>query len=156
MTIPSIFSLFPAIVSGSALAHLIWPDKEFKSILLKIFLGTGIGLGASSLLSFTYLLLFNRLSGFLAFQILLSIVLVSLVFFRERNYPFRQSVFNPPSRVQMLFLFGVGIMLILGSIIFATVSLRKPQGAWDSWMIYNRAARFIVSRWRAVGRCIFP
>jgi hypothetical protein len=143
MTILSVLSLLPATISGVALAHLIWPDKGFKSILLKLVLGIGIGLGANSLLGFLYLLLFNRLAGFLGFQILISIVLVLFVLYRERNNRFRKSVFYPASRVQMLFLVGAGFMLILGALIFTTVSSRKPQGAWDSWMIYNRAARFI-------------
>ena len=143
MTIQSLLSLLPSIISGVMLAHIIWPDKELKSILLKLFLGIGIGLGTNSLFSFLYLLLFNRQAGFVGFQILILIVLVSIVFFRERNFRFTKSIFNPPDRTQIVFLMVAAVMVILGSIIYATVSLRKPQGAWDSWMIYNRAARFI-------------
>ncbi|MBN1451051.1 MAG: hypothetical protein JW963_08565 [Anaerolineales bacterium] len=45
--------------------------------------------------------------------------------------------------MHIFILLVTGIMVVLAAIIYATVSLRKPQGAWDSWMIYNRAARFI-------------
>jgi hypothetical protein len=42
-------------------------------------------------------------------------------------------------------------MAILALTVYVTVSLREPQGAWDSWMIYNRAARFMYrggDHWR--------
>jgi len=150
MTIHSLVNLLPSIISGGMLVHIIWPDKESKSILLKLFLGIGIGLGVNSLLSFLYLLLFNRLVGFVGLQLLVLIVLLVIVFFRERENRFTKLLFYPPDRTQVFFLSITGIMVILASIVYATVSLRKPQGAWDSWMIYNRAARFIVrsgDRW---------
>jgi len=143
MTIRSLFVLLPSIISGGLLVHLIWPVKGVKTILFKVCLGIGIGLGLNSLLYFLYLLIFNRQTGFWGLQILVLIALVSITIFRERPYHFSPGVFNPPDRLQMIILASAGIMAILALAISITVSLRKPQGAWDSWMIYNRAARFI-------------
>lgn len=151
MTIQSFLILLPSIVSGGILVHLIWPDREFKSILFKIFLGIGFGLGINSLLFFIFLLIFNRGSGFFGLQILVMGVLVSMLIIRGRPFRFMLSAFKTPDRTQVVFLALAGVMLILALIVYANVSLRKPQGAWDSWMIYNRAARFIYrggDHWR--------
>jgi len=143
MSLQSLFSLLPPVISGGMLAHIIWPDKGSKSILLKLFLGTGIGLGVNSLINFIYLLLFNHLAGFWGLQILVLTILLLIVLFREREYRLTKFMFHPPDRTQIGFLFIAGMMVILALVIYTTVSLRKPQGAWDSWMIYNRAARVI-------------
>ena len=151
MTLQSFLILLPSIVSGGILTHLIWPDKEFKSILFKLFLGIGIGLGLNSLLVFIYLLIFDRQPGLFVVQILIMVVLVSMLIVRERSFRFMPVAFKLPGRKQMLFLALAGGMVILALTIYVTVSLRKPQGAWDSWMIYNRAARFIYrggDHWR--------
>jgi hypothetical protein len=144
MTLQSVFILLPSIISGGVLAHLIWPDREFKSILFKMFLGIGVGLGINSLLSLVFLLVFNRLQGFFGLQILVMVVLISTLFFLNKQ-PFRSppGTLNLPGRIQMIFLILAGIIVILALAVYVTVSLRQPQGAWDSWMIYNRAARFI-------------
>ena len=143
MTIRSLFLLFPTVLSGGILVHLIWPDKGFKSILLKIFLGVGVGLGMNSLLYFVYLLLSKRQVGFIVFQILGLIILIAILLFREKLYRVSLQELKLPGPTQIFILIVTGIMVVLASIIYANVSLGKPQGAWDSWMIYNRAARFI-------------
>jgi 4-amino-4-deoxy-L-arabinose transferase-like glycosyltransferase len=51
----------------------------------------------------------------------------------------------------MVFLTLTGAMVLLGAMVYFTAIERKPQGAWDTWMIYNRAARFIYrggEHWR--------
>lgn len=142
MTIRSLFLLLPTVLSGGVLVHLIWPDKGFKSILLKIFLGVGIGLGLNSLLYFVYLLLSKRQVEFIVFQILGLLVLITILLFRERPYRVSLRELKLPRRTQIFALIVAGIMVVLALIIYKNVSLGKPQGAWDSWMIYNRAARF--------------
>ena len=51
--------------------------------------------------------------------------------------------FTAPSRLQYVFagLGGVIFLVSLGST--ASYILRRKQGDWDAWMMYNRAARFI-------------
>lgn len=151
MIAQSLLVLLPSIISGGILTHLIWPERELKSILVKLFLGIGIGLGINSLLFFIYLLVFNRSSGFFVLQIFLAILLVALLILTERRFRFRPGTFKLPGRTQTIFLSLAGIAVILAVTVSATVSLRKPQGAWDSWMIYNRTARFFYrggEHWR--------
>jgi len=143
MTIQSVLILLPSVLSGILLAHLIWPDGKIKSILLKLFLGIGLGLGVNSQLFFIYLLLFGRQSGYLIVQLLELIVLAILVFNLEKSRPTRLEKLQPPKPLQVIFLASIVGLVILSSAIFATVTIRKPYGAWDAWMIYNRTARFI-------------
>jgi len=143
MTLQSFLVLLPAMISGGLLVHLIWSDRAVKSVFFKIFLGIGLGLGLNSLLYFLYLLIFNHPSGFFGVQILVLLALVAVTIFRERQHHCGKLAFNLPNRMQMMILVPTGAMLILALATYVTVSLRKPQGAWDSWMIYNRAARFI-------------
>ena len=151
MTLQSLFVLLPSVISGGALAHLIWPDREFKSILFKSFLGFGLGLGINSLLFFIFLLLFDSRPGFFALQILVMVLFVSVLVIRGRPFQFTPGAFKMPGLTQIVFLALAVGMLILGLRLYITVSLGEPQGAWDSWMIYNRAARFIYrggEHWR--------
>ena len=151
MTLQSFLVLLPSLVSGGVLSHFIWPDREFKSVLFKLFFGTGVGLGMNSLLFFIYLLVFGRRSGFVWVQLVVMVLLVAVLIFRERPWRFDLAALNPLSRVQAIFFAVTGAMVILGAMVYVTVIERKPQGAWDTWMIYNRAARFIYrgeDHWR--------
>ncbi len=131
------------MISGVIAVHCIWPDREFKSILFKLFLGMGLGLGLNSLLYFLFLSIFNRQPGFFGLQIIVLIALLSILILKERSYRFQLNAFPQLNRMQVILLALAGIMILLALSIYVMVSLRKPQGAWDSWMIYNRAARFI-------------
>lgn len=151
MTMQSLFILLPSLVSGGILAHLIWPDREFRSVLFKGFLGIGLGLGINSLLFFVFLLLFNQYSGFFGLQIFIAIFLVVLLLLKEWPYRFTLGAVKLPGRTQIIFMVLAGVILILALSEYGTMSLRKPQGAWDAWMIYNRTARFIYrggDHWR--------
>ena len=101
MTIRSLFILLPIVLSGGILVHLIWPDKGFKSILLKIFLGIGVGLGLNSFLYFLYLLLSRRQVGFIVFQILGLIILVSILLVKEKRVA-RAVTLQPASVIKRL------------------------------------------------------
>ena len=142
MTIRTLFLLLPIVLSGGILVHLIWPDQGFKSILLKIFLGIGIGLGLNSLLYFIYLSVSKRQVGFIVFQILELVILISILLYRGKVYRVSLQGLKVPWRTNLFILIITGTMVVLALVIYKNVSLGKPQGAWDSWMIYNRAARF--------------
>ena len=47
------------------------------------------------------------------------------------------------SRLQLILLAGLFIVIILSALSAINVWAREPHGAWDVWMMYNRAARFI-------------
>lgn len=151
MMLQSLLVLLPCMISGIALAHLIWPDREFRSILFKLFFGIGFGPGIHSLLFFIFLLVSGRRTGFFWVQLVVMIALVALLILRNRPFRFDRAAFQLPGRLQLVFLAMTGVMVMLGSMLFFTVIERKPQGAWDTWMIYNRAARFIYrggEHWR--------
>jgi hypothetical protein len=151
MMLQSLFVLLPSMVSGGILAHLIWSEREIKSILFKVFFGAGLGLGINSLLFFLFLLFFGRRPGFFGVQILLMVALVTMLVIKERPFQLPWHRLKLPGRTQILFLALTGGMVLLAASIYFTVIERKPQGAWDSWMIYNRAARFLFrggEHWR--------
>jgi hypothetical protein len=97
----------------------------------------------NSFLFLIFLLLFNRQPGFVLVQLILLAALIFLVFSIERARPFKLGSLNLPDAVQSGFLLAAGLTIILALLTYVAVSLGKPQGAWDSWMIYNRAARFL-------------
>src|SRR5574342_318197 len=113
MTLQSLFIMLPSVISGGILAHFIWPDREVKSILLKLFLGIGVGLGINSILFFIFLLIFNRRGGFVGLQIFVMIVLIAMFILRERPFRATLPAFKLPGLKQMIFLTLTGAMLIL-------------------------------------------
>src|SRR5574342_613678 len=113
MTLQSLFTILPSVISGGVAAHLIWPDREVKSILLKLFLGIGFGLGINSILFFIFLLVFNRRGAFVGLQIFVMIVLIAMFILRERSFRATSPAFKPPGLKQMIFLALTGAMLIL-------------------------------------------
>ena len=153
MILRSLLYISLPIFSGILLVHLVWRDRKIKSLLLKVFLGTGIGLGVNSLLYFVYLLLFNHHTGYLIIQILILVILAILSFVREKdafyslkNVEFPNSegdIRNIPNSFKVFSLIIAGSAIIFSLIIFFAVSASKIYGAWDAWAIYNRIARFI-------------
>ena len=150
MILQSVLVYLPALLSGFLLVHLAWPERDLFSFFLKLFLGLGAGLGLDSLFYFIVLLLAPGKIPFFIIQILVLIVLIVMVFLRERNQTWNlkfQSSRCPP----LLFpLFLAALLLTFAS--FVNFSIRRDQGAFDAWMIYNRAARFIfrdAAHWRA-------
>jgi hypothetical protein len=134
------------VLTGGLLVHLLWPDRELKNLVLQAFLGTGIGLGITSLSYFLYMSLFAGQHWFIALQVFTLVVALAAVLWQARK---QSSGFSVPrqlirtSRVQLIF-FAFGTVILLISLAgTASYILRRKQGDWDAWMMYNRAARFI-------------
>ena len=85
MTFLSILVFLPSILSGILIVHLLWPERGWKVIWVKIFLGIGLGLGQASLLDFIYMLLFSNENGFLFVQLALFVGLLAIVITHERK-----------------------------------------------------------------------
>ena len=134
------------ILTGGLLIHWIWPDRDGKILIFKAILGIGIGLGIESLLYFLYLLWFAGRHWFIVIQLTIFLLLLACVIWEERK---RGGSFVPNwhmpglTRIQGI-LVGLGCVVLLVSL-SSTVSylLRRKQGDWDAWMMFNRAARFI-------------
>ncbi len=141
---PAVFVL--PILSGFLLAHALWPERTLQALLLKSFLGIGIGLGLRGLLYFGYLLLFAGQDWFIWVE-LTTLVLLALVTLRRVQWlgpPMPRSGLRVrvagPSRVLIPI---AGVVLLISLLSTANYLLRRRQGDWDAWMMYNRAARFV-------------
>jgi len=143
VTLLSILVFLPSILAGILMVHLLWPERGWKVGWVKVFLGIGLGLGQASLLDFIYMLLFSNENRFLFVQLALFASLLIVVIVGERNN-FR---LTPPqiqfARLQIILLSGLFVVVVLSAMSAVNVWAREPHGAWDAWMMYNRAARFI-------------
>ncbi len=139
----------PAILIGFLLIHLIWRDDDLSSIFIKFFTGIGAGLGISSFLYFATLLIAPSKIPFIVIQLIFLFIVLTLNVFYKR---FPANKFRLP-KIQLSFstvLLSFFLIITLAS--FINHSMRRDQGAFDAWMIYNRAARFIyrdTTNWQA-------
>ncbi len=134
------------ILTGGLLVHLLWPDRQVKNLVLKAFLGIGIGLGISSLSYFVYMLLFAGQHWFVAIQLVTLLFVAAANVWREWKgqnewrSQWRFPHLAPPQTI-LVGLSALVFLISLGST--ASYILRRRQGDWDAWMMFNRAARFI-------------
>jgi hypothetical protein len=131
------------ILAGGMIVHLLWPEREFKILVFKSCLGIGLGLGLSSLLYFLYRLAFAGGHWFIVVQLALFLSLLAVTIRRERGQAWPPLPRWDVTPVQ-------GVLAALGLIVFivsllstASYLLRRKQGDWDAWMMFNRAARFV-------------
>jgi len=148
----SILVYIPAISIGFLLIHLFLPQRGLFALLYKFFLGIGAGLGLTSLLYFIILLVMPVGFPFLTLQIVVLLILLFITIRRERITHHALRIKNYQSRITnyALLIFFLFLLITLAS--FINFSIRRDQGAFDAWMIYNRAARFIfrdTANWQA-------
>jgi hypothetical protein len=147
-------AFIPALVSGALLTHILWPDRSFWALMTKFFLGVGIGLGLRSLLYFLYLLVLPGHSLFIFFDLALLVCLIAVAARQERvsgKWNWSQLHLARLSGTQWALVVVSGIVFIVSLLSTANYLLRRRQGDWDAWMMYNRAARFIhfdQANWR--------
>lgn len=144
MGIVAVFLL--PIISGGLFVHLLWPDRDIKSLVLKAFLGVGIGLGINSIAYFLYMSSFAGQHWFLAVQIAILLGMAAVTAWKERRRrepwtPAWRPIRLPRMQYALLGFSGLVFLISLGST--ASYILRRRQGDWDAWMMFNRAARFI-------------
>lgn len=134
------------ILSGSLLVHLLWPDRELKSIILQAFLGIGVGLGLNSLSYFIYMSFFAGQHWFLGIQLATLLGLLATSIWHERSGKHASALqvktIRLP-RMQAAFLGLSGLVFLISLSSTASYILRRRQGDWDAWMMFNRAARFV-------------
>ena len=134
------------VVMGALLVHLLWPDRQVRNLPLKLLLGVGLGLGLSSLLYFIYLFAFAGRDWFIFVQLIILCALVLAAILQSRQTGTGALSHDRIRQVSLVqgFFAAVGLVVFLVSLL-ATASylLRRRQGDWDAWMMYNRAARFV-------------
>ncbi len=146
MTLALALDFLLPVVSGTLLVHLLWPDRQFRNWTLKLFLGIGLGLGVSSLLYFIYLFQFAGKDWFIFVQLIVLGVLLSAATLHYRRAGKASLPHAGVSRVSLTqdFFAAAGLIVFLVSLLgTASYLLRRRQGDWDAWMMYNRAARFV-------------
>lgn len=143
MTLLSFLAYAPAIVLGTLIVHLFWPQKFPSSVLIKASLGTGLGLGLSSILYFITLQAAPGRINMIVLQIII-IILLGVIGYFGRGMP-GISPIRIPSLTwgQWGWLCLFVISLALSAFVFTRYVIARPQGALDAWSIWNRAARFI-------------
>jgi hypothetical protein len=151
--IQSVLIYVPAVAVGFLLVHLMWPERSLFALLFKFFLGIGTGLGLTSLLYFIILLVTPVRFPFLILQLVTLLVLLFITIRRERFTPHHpSSILHSPRTTHYALLLSLLLSLLITTTSFINFSIRRDQGAFDAWMIYNRAARFIFrdpANWQA-------
>lgn len=134
------------VLTGGMLVHLLWPERGGLFLVFKAFLGIGIGLGVWSLLYFLYLLAFAGQHWFIVIQLLVFIILLAILLWKEgkRGWNFQLHLnLKGLTRTQAILAGLSGVVFLVSLTSTASYLLRRKQGDWDAWMMFNRAARFV-------------
>ncbi len=145
MMLGLILSFALALLMGMAVVTLLWPHGRLQANLLtKVSLATGLGLGATSCLSFLYLVAARGHLGNLPLaEMFVLAILVTGALLRhspeKSSLPCRKETgpwaLAAPAAALAVFLMAAAI--------FALFSARRPHGLWDAWSMWNLHARFL-------------
>ena len=133
------------LVGGFLLIHLIWDSRELKALILKFFLGAGMGAGISSALYFLWSWLTLASAIYPFFELILLLVLIIMVWRKEtkENLQTIRAQFSMPSK-RTFFLMGlllIAVLICIGN--FSYLVRAAPHGFYDAWDIWNIGARFV-------------
>jgi hypothetical protein len=140
-------TLISSIIIGYLLINIILKDQEGTSLLLKFFLGGGLGLGVSSQILFYQLLFGDKLNRGLVVLIhaaLLIFLTLKIIKIYKHTWAKRFIRFDPKIFRPM----GALILFFVPVWIFAKL---YPYGGWDAWQVWNFKAKFILlgeNHWR--------
>jgi hypothetical protein len=165
-----VFFLAPlllSLISGVLLTFIFLPSpkNDLQDLLLRLFVGGGLGIGLSACLYFVSLP--AGLSGYIPLIDLAACLVLGLIGYvlmkRDRREAERPAESQLPDRKAALpgtgskletwiaTIFAVELLASLGSFLFAF--LKEPHGKWDAWLIWNMHARFLYrsgEAWREV------
>ncbi|HTP00783.1 MAG TPA: hypothetical protein VMJ64_05360 [Anaerolineales bacterium] len=134
----------------------MWHTVNTRQAILKLFLGLGIGLGATSLLFFAWLLLTHQARGFeWALMGLLAVWILAKLFRRgSRQIRIRMpGVHYRGAWIGLALSVAFAATLLLSCSSFVMYSLTRPHGDRDAQAIWNLRARVIyrdTSNWTRV------
>jgi hypothetical protein len=138
---------------GFALAWVIWPsDSSWRAMLLRLFLGFGLGIGFVSVFFFLTRLAGRNVRGslFLLILAVLTIILLLLAFWRS-SWKIQLGLHLPRRASQWLWLALLGLALVFAANNYLGWAIAHPEGDWDAWAIWNMHARFLAqadNSWR--------
>lgn len=143
MTLLSLLTFLPTVILGTLVVHIVWAERSISAFLLKFSLGTGLGLGVSSLLYFLTLQTVPGRVNMLILQGFLLVVLLLFVYRRDGLPKINKAQLPAFSWLQWGFIIIFIITVVVAGFAFTKQIIARPQGALDAWSIWNRAARFI-------------
>lgn len=156
-------SLLLSLINGLLLTLILLPSpkNDCPGLLLRLFVGGGLGIGLSACLYFVSLP--AGLSGYIPLIDLAACLLLGLIAYVLRKRGRREAEPPLPDRkaalpktgskweIWIAVLFSVELLASLGS--FFLAFLKEPHGKWDAWLIWNMHARFLYrsgEAWREV------
>lgn len=144
MSLLSLLTFLPPLLTGTLIFHLLWADgKSLSAWLIKLSLGSGLGLGLSSLLYYLHLTIVSPPPFFFVLETAVLLTLALIAFWKRQKTPAPPSSQPALSPLQIAFL-SIGLFASTVSFLgLLNYSRQRAHGDWDAWMIYNRAARFI-------------
>ena len=144
MSVLSLLAFSLPVLTGTLVVHILWIDKNHPiDLILKLSLGIGTGLGISSLLYFSYLMVFAAKPYFLYVEIALFLSILIVAYIKAKNTAQTYSSRPRASSLQIVILVIAGFIFILSFLGVVSYVKQSAYGDWDAWMIFNRAARFI-------------
>jgi hypothetical protein len=143
-----------SMVLSLALGHLLIgcllraPSRHFFDRLLKLSLGTGLGLGISSCIYFVGLLIFTPSGdGLLFFDTVTHMGMICGLFLIGRRLPNKRLEDPPPTDLSVnpwvFSLFWAGLMISI--ITLGLMALQSPYGGHDALGIWNLRARILLN-----------
>ena len=145
-----LISLAVPIATAFFIINMAWSEKDsFKSeFVVKTCLSIGLGLGLSSWLFFTCLVLFGAVTKYFIWLDLILLIICFILFLYKKKNVFASNLkpeFVSPDRKSFYYFLYAGfiILSIITIISFVLRLLNDPHGSWDAWNIYNLGARFI-------------
>jgi len=132
-----------ALAAGIGLIHLFWERNDLWALVLKVFLGIGVGLGITSCLYFLRLLMFPGQGGYLLIQAGF-LGSVSLALLLRKRFSLGR-VFYRFSISPIQFILGLALIAVLWTSIYYSITFARvtPHGDYDAHAIWNLRARSI-------------
>ncbi len=133
------------IIGGWALIHLIWDSRRMEHLTFKLFLGTGAGLGLSSLMYFCWFVVKLPAARYPLFEFFFFVALLIICLAREYRHKtdLKPRAWKMPTIGQWIWGGLALVALVISSWTFWLSSAKNPHGYNDAWAIWNAAARFI-------------
>ena len=143
----SLVFLLAAALNGFFIVRLAWPNalRLCRHNILRLSLGTGIGLGIASLITFVSDAAFG---GSAAVVVAADLILPAaaaaayLAFRRAAPCPFCA---HRSTEGGMLLSAAAAAAVIFAVAAFGLYTATNPYGEWDAWAIWNNHARFLAS-----------
>jgi hypothetical protein len=142
-------SFLLSLITGVLMTLIFFPSGNLKTagILLRLFIGGGLGIGVTSCSYFICLLAgLARYAPVIDLGVCLVFGLIWLMRRRKRGLG-KQAVIpgekGTGSFLENSIVVIFAVELVAFAISFAAAFLKEPHGRWDAWLIWNMHARFL-------------